>query len=373
MRRLTEVDYNKMFGPEVMASLKGKSAKSLKKLVGNKNISQAMNTLLPYINQAENGHRPALEKAAVALVKELYPVIDEYDIQIDARIIPMGNTAAVRDLKNQWKNLQEDNDPEEEESDEEQEMKRDLINGLKAGTSLKGTYGFLFFRQHLDDIEGFDPNIIDKYKEAMDIVFGTYDDDNAVAFMMNYYQQNPEAQKAGESKAIEKNGKITIQAWGINFPTLVHEIIKGLKFITIGWPGYASKSKEKNQAVVNKVDKLYNEPEALRWGKFLAEALDKLYNESDINDSRVKESFETEVAKLKYKELVSLLSNALLDKLTPSQKSWVNNTLSELNAQWKEYSSEKSMYDMSKEDEDEEDEDDSMDDFLGSLGIRKPD
>jgi hypothetical protein len=370
MRKLTEVDYNKMFGPEVMSFLKGKSAESLKKLVGNKDIRQSMRTLLPYITDAENGHRPALEKAAVALVKELYPEIEEYDIQIEARIIPMGDTASVKDLKDQWKNLQEAfGDPsEEEESNEEQEMKRDLVNGLQAGASLNGTYGFLFFRQHLDDIEKFDSSIIDKYKEAMDVVFGAYDDDNGVAFMMNHYQQNPEAQKAGESRAIEKNGKITIQAWGINFPTLVHEIIKGLKSITLGWPGYASKSKEKNQAVVNKVDKLHNEPEALRWGKFLTGALDNIYNESDINDARVKNSFETEVVKLSYKDLISLLSNALLDKLTPAQKRWIDETLTELAAQWREYSAEKAM---SSDDEDEDNNDDMG--FLSDLGIRIPD
>ena len=32
MHKLTEADYNKIFGPEVMASLKGKSGEELKKL-----------------------------------------------------------------------------------------------------------------------------------------------------------------------------------------------------------------------------------------------------------------------------------------------------------------------------------------------------
>jgi hypothetical protein len=364
MRRLTEADYNKMFDPEVMAALKGKSAESLKKLIGNKDLGRAMRELLPYINRAEEGHRPKLEKAAVELVKELYPIIDEYDIQIEAHIIPMGDTASVKDLKDQWKNLQEDNNSEEEESDDEQEMKRRLSNALQQGASLRGTYGFLFFRQHLDDIEGLDPGIIDKYKEAMDAVFGTYDDDNSVAFMMNYYQQNPEAQKAGESRAIEKNGKITIQAWGINFPTLVHEIIKGLKAITIGWAGHSSLSKEKNQAVVNKIDKISNEPEDLRWGKFLTDALDNIYNESDVNDLRVKSNFETKVAELRFKDLKELLSNAILNKLTSSQKSWINNTLHELEAQWKEYGSESAMYS-----DDDEDNEDDIGGFLGNLGI----
>lgn len=369
MRKLTEVDYNKIFGPEVMAALKGKSGESLKKLAGNKNLRQEMGALLPAITQAEEGHRAQLEKAAVDLVKELYPIVDEYGIQIEAHIIPMGDRRALKNLKDQWGNLQEEITPEEEESDEEQEMKRRLSNALQQGGSLRGAYGFLFFKQHLDFIEQEAPGIIDNYKNAMDAIFGAYDDDNGVAFMMNHYQQNPEAQRAGESKATEKNGKITIQAWGINFPVLVHEIIKGLRAITIGWSGYASTSKEKNQAVVNKIDKISNEPEDLRWGKFLTDALANMYNESGIDDTRVRDQFETKVAELRFKDLKELLSNAILNKLTSTQKSWIKNTLSELEAQWKEYDSESAMY----SDEDEEDEDGGMDDFLGGLGIRKPD
>jgi hypothetical protein len=240
--------------------------------------------------------------------------------------------------------LQEADEYEDEESDEEQEMKRRLSNALQQGASLRGTYGFLFFKKHLDDIEGLAPGITDDYKNAMNVIFGSYDDDNGIAYMMSHYQQNPEAQRAGESRAIEKNGSLVIQAWGINFPVLVHEIIKGLKSITIGWSGYSSSSKEKNQAVVNKVDKLENEPEDLRWGKFLADALSNIYYESDIDDLRVRDSFETEVAKLRFKELKELLSNAVLNKLTSSQKSWINNTLKDLEAQWKKYDSESSIY-----------------------------
>lgn len=353
MRKLTEVDYNKIFGPEVMASLKGKSGEELKKLA-NQNLRGSMRNLLPAITKAEEGHRPQLEKAAVELVKELYPIIDEYGIKIEAHIVPFGDTRSLKNLKDKWDSLQEADEYEDEESDEEQEMKRRLSNALQQGASLRGTYGFLFFKKHLDDIEGLAPGITDDYKNAMNAIFGSYDDDNGIAYMMSHYQQNPEAQRAGESRAIEKNGELVIQAWGINFPVLVHEIIKGLKSITIGWPGYSSSSKEKNQAVVNKVDKLENEPEDLRWGKFLADALSNIYYESDIDDLRVRDSFETEVAKLRFKELKELLSNAVLNKLTSSQKSWINNTLKELEAQWKKYDSESSIYNQFP-DNDEED------------------
>jgi len=350
MSKLTEMDYNKIFGPEVMASLKGKSGEELKKLAG-KDLRRSMSTLLPAITQAENGHRPQLEKAAVELVKELYPIIDEYGIEIEARIIPMGDKMSLKNLKDKWDKLQEADESDDEESDEEQEMKRRLSNALQQGASLRGTYGFLFFKKHLDDIEGLAPGIKNDYKNAMDAVFGAYDDDNGIAYMISHYQQNPEAQRAGESRAIEKNGKITIQAWGINFPVLVHEIIKGLKAVTIGWSGYSSASKEKNQTVINKVDKLSNEPEDLRYGKFLADALSNIYYESDIDDLRVRDSFETEVSKLRFKELKELLSNAVLNKLTPSQKSWINSTLKDLESQWKQYDSDSSIYSNSPDNE----------------------
>ena len=42
MSKLLEVEYEKIFKPETMAALKGKSKESLKQMLGNKSLMQTM-------------------------------------------------------------------------------------------------------------------------------------------------------------------------------------------------------------------------------------------------------------------------------------------------------------------------------------------
>jgi hypothetical protein len=374
---LKEADYKKIFGPEVMQYLKGKSGESLRQLIGDKNFTREMIRLVPKLSRAEEGHREELAQLAVNIVKEIYPIIDEYGIEIDARIVPFGTRFSVDQMKRAPQTPitppppkpdkepageegpediipqpeEEPAEEEPEESDEEQEMKRRLVNSIIQGSSLRGAFSFLLFRDHINDIQNIDPEIVNDYRDVLKATFAAYDDDNGLAMLMSSAASSPI--KGGESKAVEENGKIVIKAWSVNFPMLVHEIIKGLKSITVGWAGYASKSAEKNAAVVKKVDKLSNEPEDLRYGKFVADALTNIYIESNIDDPRVRDAFETEVAKLKFQELKSLIINSFQEKLTPQQKSWISSTFKDLERQWKQYDADKTLN--AGEDEDEED------------------
>jgi hypothetical protein len=351
----TQSEYEEIFGKDFMANLATKSGESLakfKRSLGdeNKDLQTHQEELLATLTAAEEGYIPKLEKAAVALVKELYPLIDEYGIEIDAHIVPFKGdvrtyTVAYNAVKNKFKNIQEafGDKEEKEEPDREQEMKRRILNSLQHAEALRGAYGFLFFKKHLSDINGLAPGIIDNYKKALDATFAAYDDDDGVAQMMNFYGNNPNALKGGESRAIKRNGKTIIQAVAMNFPMLVHEIIKGYESINIGWKGRSSKSKEKNQAVINKVDKLTNEPEDIRWGKFFMAGLKNLYIESGIDDPRVGHTFEQEIAKLKYPDLKSLIVNAVEKKITSEQKTWIDSTLMNLEERWRQHDFKKAL------------------------------
>ena len=91
---LFEVDYEKIFSPETMASLKGKSKQSLQQMLGNKNLMQTMmrsQALLNEIMDAEDGYRDELEMVAVQMVTDAYPIIDYANIRIDAKIVEMGS------------------------------------------------------------------------------------------------------------------------------------------------------------------------------------------------------------------------------------------------------------------------------------------
>jgi len=126
----------------------------------------------------------------------------------------------------------------------------------------------------------------------------------------------------------EENEQFVIRAKAICFPMLVHEIVKGLYEI-VGTQGFGT-DREKNKAIVNAVDKLSNEPNDLRFGKFIYDAISKLYNESDVEDARVRELFFAEVYKLEDSEFFPFVENAVNDELTPAQKRWAVDTMKDI-------------------------------------------
>lgn len=317
MSKLLEVEYEKIFKPETMAALKGKSKESLKQMLGNKSLMQTMmrtKGLLDEIIEAEDGYRDALESIAADMVTQAYPIIDYANIKIDAKIVTQG------DLK-----LPENEDEEDPSSPDFGagdpdllKAKRRIINGITQGASIRGAFAFYLFREYLDLLND---TLVDKYAEVLKLAFGIYDDENAIAMLLAMMSQNA-SQGGGTSEMSydEDNEQFVIHARAICFPMLVHEIVKGLYEI-VGTQGFG-KDVEKNKAVIGAVDKLSNEPRDLQYGKFIYDALNKLYADSNIDDARVRELFFTEVYKLEEEEFVEFIENIINDKLTPAQKNW---------------------------------------------------
>jgi hypothetical protein len=109
---------------------------------------------------------------------------------------------------------------------------------------------------------------------------------------------------------------------------LVHEIVKGLYEI-VGTEGFGS-DKEKNQAIVGAVDKLSNEPRDLQYGKFIYDAINNLYVDSNIDDPRVRELFFAELYKLIDAEFFPFIENAINGELKPLQKKWAMDTMKDI-------------------------------------------
>ena len=321
MGRLVEVDYEKIFSPKTMASLKGKSGESLRTMLGNKSLMQTMRrsqSVLGEIIQAEDGYRDELEMVAAQMVTDAYPIIDYANIKIDAKIVGLG------DLDIQPGGGDEvsiDNIPAEAEK-----AKRRIINGITQGASIRGAFGFMLFREYLNDIN---PTLVDKYSEILKLAFGIYDDENAIAMMLAALAQGAKMQ-GGESEMEydEKNEQFVIKAKAICFPMLVHEIVKGLYEI-VGTEGFGA-DREKNQAIVGAVDKLSNEPRDLQYGKFIYDAISKIYNESNIDDARVRELFFAEVYKLIDDEFFPFIENAINGELKPLQRKWAMDTMRDI-------------------------------------------
>jgi len=325
MARLVEVEYDKIFSAKTMASLKGKSGESLRAMLGNKSLMQTMGrsmALLDEISEAEEGYRDELEMVAAQMVTDAYPIIDYANIKIDAKIVDMS------DINLPPPSPQEDPTlPDFGEDDPEKlKAKRRIINGITQGASIRGAFGFMLFKEYLDQIN---PELVAKYNEILKLAFGIYDDENAIAMLLSMIAQN-QNMPGGESEMEydEQEEQFVIKARAICFPMLVHEIVKGLYEI-VGTEGFGP-DKEKNQAIVGAVDKLSNEPNDLRFGKFFYDAISKIYNDSDIDDARVRELFFAEVYKLDNNDFFPFVENAINDELTSAQLSWAVGTMKDI-------------------------------------------
>jgi hypothetical protein len=317
MAKLLEVEYEKIFSPKTMTALKGKSGESLRQMLGDKNLMQTLmksKAILDEIIDAEEGYRDELEMVAAQMVTDAYPIIDYANIKIDAKIVGMGDLDIPNPPPNEDPTL-----PDFGEDDPEKlKAKRRIINGITQGASIRGAFGFMLFKEYLDAIN---PALVDKYNEILKLAFGIYDDENAIAMMLAALAQGQKMQ-GGESEMgyDEENEQFVIKAKAICFPMLVHEIVKGLYEI-VGTEGFGP-DREKNKAIAGAVDKLSNEPNDLRFGKFLYDAINKIYAESNVEDARIRELFFTSLYKLPDDEFFSFVENAVNDELTPSQKQW---------------------------------------------------
>lgn len=126
----------------------------------------------------------------------------------------------------------------------------------------------------------------------------------------------------------QQESGITIQARALNFPMLVHEIIKGL-YELISLQGFKG-DKQQNQDTVDKVDKLKHEPHDIKYGKLIFDALNDIFADSQYSDPRIREFFFTEVYQLDDSEFIDFVENAINEELTPGQKKWVDQTLKEI-------------------------------------------
>jgi hypothetical protein len=317
MKRLLEIEYEKIFKPETMAALKGKSKESLKQMFGGKSLQQVISRsteLIPEIIEVESGYRDGLEGMAADIATKAYPIIDYANIKIDAKIVGMGDLNVAPEP-----NEEEVSNPNFGEGDPELlKAKRRIINGITQGASIRGAFAFYLFREYLDAI---DETLVDKYGEILKNSFGIYDDENAIAMLLAMIAQN-QNMPGGESEMVydEEADQFVIKAKAICFPMLVHEIVKGLYEI-VGTQGFG-RDKEQNKAIIKAVDKVSNEPRDFQYGKFIYDALNNLYVESNIDDARVRELFFTEVYKLGESEFISFIENLLNNKLTPAQKNW---------------------------------------------------
>jgi hypothetical protein len=375
-----------------------KVAEKLSEVTGIENLSsqqtqgmiyQEMMRKLPNIMRIEAAHRDELEQLAIdAALEESEVPVDWYKIEAYLNREPI-DTSNFR--------MKPEDDEKEDEEEEENELeipsfevedltkdeifelekhKRNIINAIIQGAAKKGHYIFQKpdIKARLDEI---DPSLYRDYLGIMAINDFLYFSMEQMIEMMSQTGQGIAGKveldnnddEEGEEEG-EETPDTVIKAFGLIFPILCHEIIKGLEEAK-GRHGLP-KDPEMAQRVMGQTDVLSNEPMQLRIGPEIVERIrfalpDKMYepeNKGLIN------WFHTLLYQIEAQEFLEIIGNAISED--PSK---VAKATSKFNEIMREAIKMKEEFEDYKEEEgieSDEDEDDGLDDFLGSLGISRP-
>lgn len=391
----------------LVSSRFNKVADKLREVTGNHNISSQnvqqmiymeMMSKVPRIMSIEARHRDELEQLAIeACLEEAEMPSDWFEIQANLNRTPID----VSNFRYQPEEPQEPEDEEEPEDDDKEPLnfgsfdiedltdeeqlelekhKRNIINAIIQGAAKKGHYVFQKpeVKARLDAI---DPSLYRDYLGIMainDFLYFTMEQmienmsqtGQGVAGKVELDDADGEDDGEGGGEEGEQTPDTVIKAYGLIFPILCHEIIKGLEEAKgrHGLPQDTGMA----QKVLGQTDILSNEPMQLRIGPEIVEKIrfalpDEMYepeNKGLIN------WFHIILYQIPAKEFLEVIGNAISE-----DESKVKKATRRFEEIMREAMNMKSEYENYKEEEgidsDEEDDDD-LDDFLGSLGISRP-
>ena len=397
----------------LVSSRFGKVADKLRDITGNRNIGSKqvqqmiyaeMMSRLPNIMRIESRHRDELEQLAVEAS------LDETQVPEDwFKIEPYLNRAPI-DTSNF--RFQPDEDDEEEEEDEKkpklsipsfdvedltdeevlelEKHKRNIINAIIQGAAKKGHY--LFQKPEVKArLDAIDPSLYRDYLGIMainDFMYFTMEQmiemmsqtGQGVAGKVELGEPSDDDEDEGGEEGEEKPDTV-IKAFGMIFPILCHEIIKGVEEAKgrYGLP----QDQDLRQKVQGQVDVLSNEPMQLRIGPEIIEKIrfalpDEMFD--DENKGLIN-WFHIQLYQIPAEEFLEIIGNAISEDNSKVQKATkrfeeIMKEAMELKKEYDDYKQENaSDYDdediEDNNDEDDED-DDNMDDFLASLGISRP-
>jgi hypothetical protein len=339
-------------------------------------LMNAHNTIV----QAELNHREELERLAVDLVmKEMG--IPEGSIEFDAKIIGMGEVN-TDDFNND-----QDNEENPEEVDisndidlgvevnlfnelqglDVEKAKRRLINSIIQGASNKGHYMYHLAPEKIGEITG-NPNLINMYGIMMSINDLSYWQlsDETIKQM-----GNSGAGKEQVERPEDEDGVAKVVARGINFPVLVHELIKGVLelFAIQGRP----EDEDTYDEVESSEDTLEKEMWDLRLGPAIWDRLRSQFPEDiviDENKRELQNYLLVEIFKLPAKKFLVFMREVLQG--TENGKRLMNELMDGINKMFNDqaYEDAVSIFRNDLEDVADESEPDDINSFLNSLGIR---
>lgn len=349
-------------------------------MVGQENIMPLANTMMNAHNQiirTENEHRPELERLAVELVmKEMG--IPEGKLQFDVKIVGMGeiDTSDFQKGMGEQPNIE----PIEIEQDLMNDLeklnleraKRRLINSMVQGSSKKGHYMYHMVDEKIREITGSD-DLINQYGVLMsinDTLYWQLSDDTMQMMMGG----GGGGGVGGKEKVDRNTTPPTIYARAINFPILVHEIIKGVMEL------FAVQGQPEDQEIATRVSELEDTMEKEIWDLRLGPAIwDRIRSQFpeeivvDENKRELQNFLLTKIFKLPARQFLVFMKEVISG--SEQGKRLMQQMLDAINQMFSniDYENAMNQFDDDLDQISDDTDDDELNDFLGSLGITRPD
>ena len=312
----------------------------------------------------ESRHKEDLESLAVELVKKEM-AIPPGSLQFDAKLVGMGQSESTGNMRRQaeepsreemmsaFKNAEQNENDVEAFLDamdnfDREKAKRRLINSLIGGAAKKGQYMYHMVSQKLNDI---DPDLIELYgisTAIIDHLYWLYPEETLQAM------SGQGGSEAGTSEIDKDTDPPTVKARGVNFPTLVHELIKGV-YEVFGTHGLPDDPKQA-EMVMAAEDTVPAEAWDLKLGPVFWELLQKSYpieilTEDDMK--HIQHYLFMRLSAMPAEDFFELFREVLEEK--PSGKQKIQRMVNEI------------VRELEENNEEEDDEED--DDILSQLGL----
>ena len=368
-RDFVELISSKRFNDTVnkLKSALERSVGSTRHLTSGNPLMNLMMLVMQALRQSgtiESRHKEELENLAVELVKKEM-AIPKGALQFDAKLVGMGQSESTQNMRRQaeepsreemmdaFKTAQEhENDVEAfldaMDNFDREKAKRRMINALIGGAAKKGQYMYHMVSQKLNEI---DPNLIELYgitTAIVDHLYWLYPEETLETM------SGQGGSEIGTSEIDKDTDPPTVKARGVNFPTLVHELVKGV-YEVFGTHGLPDDPRQA-EMVMAAEDTVPAEAWDLKLGPVFWELLQKSYpieilTEDDMK--HIQHYLFMRLSAMPAEEFFQLFKEVLEEK--PSGKDKIQRMVNEI------------VRELEENDEDEEDEED--DDILSQLGL----
>lgn len=298
--KLHEIGFSdpNMFGPEFDQKVQAHKDQKVANAGGEINPMKGMNALKRVI-QLEKPHIAELDRLAVETTKRLFPVIEDSNLEIDAKIVPFSTIHLPTPAKPKQITS---NDPMFKKA-----AKKKIMNAISqaAGVSMNSAHHAV---DRLDTISPELKTLYDDVYKTNDAIYHTIDKENLLRMAT---QQSATGMVGGSAKIEFRNGNPIIIARGISFVYLMHEIIKGV-YEYLGLHGYESNDQFKDASQYS--NSLSDEIEDITTGEIIRNSLRDylLDNHDDLyQHPSFFEMFLVQLAKQEEDEMVALVNGII--------------------------------------------------------------